>query len=65
VFERFYRIGGAVSSGSGLGLAIARELAGVMGGEIVLDSRPGRTVFALRLPRSRVTVEEPQHALAR
>ena len=65
VFERFYRIGGAVSSGSGLGLAIARELAGVMGGEIVLDSRPGRTVFTLRLPRSHVTVEEPQHALAR
>ena len=65
VFERFYRVGGAVSSGSGLGLAIARELAGVMGGEIVLDSRPGRTVFTLKLPRSHVTVEEPQHALAR
>ena len=65
VFERFYRVGGAVSSGSGLGLAIARELASVMGGEIVLDSRPGRTVFTLKLPRSHVTVEEPQHALAR
>jgi signal transduction histidine kinase len=65
VFERFYRVGGAVSSGSGLGLAIARELAGVMGGEIVLDSRPGRTVFTLKLPRSQVTVEEPEHALAR
>ena len=65
VFERFYRVGGAVSSGSGLGLAIARELAGVMGGEIVLDSRPGRTVFTLKLPRSHVTLEQPQHALAR
>ena len=65
VFERFYRVGGAVSSGSGLGLAIARELAGVMGGEIVLDSRPGRTVFTLKLPRSPLAVEEPEHALVR
>jgi signal transduction histidine kinase len=65
VFERFYRVGGAVSSGSGLGLAIARELAGVMGGEIVLDSRPGRTVFTLKLPRSHVPLEEPEHALTR
>jgi signal transduction histidine kinase len=65
VFERFYRVGGAVSSGSGLGLAIARELAGVMGGEIVLDSRPGLTVFTLKLPRSHVPQEEPEHALAR
>ncbi len=65
VFERFYRVGGAVSSGSGLGLAIARELAGVMGGEIVLDSRPGRTAFTLKLPRSPLAVEEPEHALVR
>jgi signal transduction histidine kinase len=65
VFERFYRAGGAITSGSGLGLAIARELAGVMGGEIELDSRPGRTVFTLRLPRSPVSVDEPEHALAR
>jgi signal transduction histidine kinase len=65
VFERFYRSGSAVTSGSGLGLAIARELAGVMGGEIVLDSRPGRTVFTLKLPRSHVPAEEPEHALAR
>ena len=65
VFERFYRAGGGVTSGSGLGLAIARELAGVMGGEIELESRPGRTVFTLKLPRSHVLVEEPEHALAR
>jgi two-component system OmpR family sensor kinase len=65
VFERFYRSGSAVTSGSGLGLAIARELAGVMGGEIELDSRPGRTVFTLKLPRSHVPAEEPEHALAR
>jgi signal transduction histidine kinase len=50
VFERFYRTDGTRASGSGLGLAIARELAEVMGGEIELDSTPGRTAFSVRLP---------------
>ena len=50
VFERFYRTDGTRASGSGLGLAIARELAEVMGGEIELDSAPGRTAFRVRLP---------------
>jgi signal transduction histidine kinase len=49
IFERFYRLAGAVASGSGLGLAIARELAGLMGGRIELDSCAGRTAFALVL----------------
>jgi signal transduction histidine kinase len=49
IFERFYRLKGTVASGSGLGLAIARELAGLMGGRIELESRAGRTVFALVL----------------
>jgi signal transduction histidine kinase len=52
VFERFYRLEGAVASGSGLGLAIARELAELMGGAIELDSTPGRTRFTLVLPAS-------------
>jgi signal transduction histidine kinase len=49
VFDRFYRVEGSMASGSGLGLAIARELAELMGGAIDLESRPGRTVFRLRL----------------
>jgi signal transduction histidine kinase len=49
IFARFYRLKGTVASGSGLGLAIARELAGLMGGRIELESRAGRTVFALVL----------------
>ena len=51
VFERFYRVDGRLASGSGLGLAIARELAEVMGGRVTLESRPGRTVFALAAAR--------------
>ena len=65
VFERFYRAEGVVAAGSGLGLAIAGELASVMGGEIELDSRPGRTVFTLRLPRAQVPAETREAALAR
>jgi signal transduction histidine kinase len=65
VFERFYRGDGTITSGSGLGLAIAKELAAVMGGEIGLDSRPGRTVFTLKLPRSSTPVDELEPALAR
>jgi len=65
IFERFYRAEGAVTAGSGLGLAIARELASVMGGEIELVSRPGSTVFTLKLPASRSLREELEPALGR
>jgi signal transduction histidine kinase len=50
IFERFYRVDGALASGSGLGLAIARELAELMGGRVELDSSPGRNAFRLVLP---------------
>ncbi len=52
LFERFYRLDGTRASGSGLGLAIAKELAELMDGAIEVDSRPGRTVFTLVLPRA-------------
>ena len=50
LFERFVRLDGTRASGSGLGLAIARELAELMNGQITVDSKRGRTVFALVLP---------------
>ena len=50
IFDRFYRVDGTQASGSGLGLAIARELAQRMGGTVTVETRPGRTVFALQLP---------------
>jgi signal transduction histidine kinase len=52
LFERFFRLDRTRASGSGLGLAITRELAELMDGAIELESRPGRTVFALVLPRA-------------
>jgi two-component system, OmpR family, sensor kinase len=50
VFDRFYRVDGAKASGSGLGLAIARELVGLMQGDVEVQSRPGRTTFTVSLP---------------
>jgi signal transduction histidine kinase len=63
VFERFYRIEGGLASGSGLGLAIGRELAELMGGRLEVESRPGRTVFALWLaaPAAVEPEEKPRH----
>ncbi|HXH96671.1 MAG TPA: HAMP domain-containing sensor histidine kinase [Gaiellaceae bacterium] len=49
VFARFTRLEGGRASGTGLGLPIARELAELMGGRLVLESRPGSTVFRLEL----------------
>ncbi len=60
VFERFVRLDTARScaddsatSGAGLGLAIARRIAQLHDGRLdLIESRPGRTVFAVRLPSS-------------
>lgn len=54
VFEKFYRSGNTnvqEISGTGLGLAIAREVARLHGGEIRLQSTPGRgSTFTVELP---------------
>ncbi|MFD9703402.1 sensor histidine kinase [Lentzea sp. NPDC059081] len=54
IFDRFYRVDDSRTrqrGGSGLGLAVVRSLVEAHGGTIELASRPGATVFSIRLPR--------------
>ncbi len=54
IFERFYRVDKGRSremGGTGLGLAIVKHLMGAMGGEVRVQSEPGKgTRFTLALP---------------
>jgi signal transduction histidine kinase len=50
IFEPFFSSDEG-AQGAGLGLAIARELADTMRGRLTVRSVPGRTTFALVLPR--------------
>jgi signal transduction histidine kinase len=61
IFNRFQRgRATAQQAGFGLGLAIGRELAGRMGGELVLDGGYGPGAkFTLRLPVARAPQEDP------
>ena len=56
IFERFYRVDKARSralGGTGLGLAIVRHLVQAMGGEVYVESEPGRgSTFRFTLPRA-------------
>ena len=48
----FYPLVTSRAEGTGLGLPTAQELVGRHGGLIEFESRPGRTVFFVRLPLS-------------
>src|SRR5262249_3931837 len=63
IFEAFHQVGRVAGSvqGTGLGLTIAREIARVLGGDIVVQSTPGVGSvfrFTARLPAA-VAREEP------
>lgn len=59
IFERFYRSETSMASGSGLGLSIARGAARQLGGEITLESQPGRgSTFFVSIPTAEPPVEE-------
>jgi signal transduction histidine kinase len=66
IFESFHQVNHDLLSnpteGTGLGLTISRQLAQMMGGDIHVESRPGRGArFTVRLPR----VDAPTEALER
>jgi two-component system OmpR family sensor kinase len=67
VFDRFYKVDSARAGhpGSGLGLSIAKAITERLGGAISVTSRPGETIFLVRLPLpdpKDVTAEDPRAA---
>jgi len=63
LFERFYRVDKARSrkhGGTGLGLAIVKHIVQAHGGEVTVNSQPGRgSVFSIHLPEALLVEDSP------
>jgi signal transduction histidine kinase len=66
IFEKFYRVGDPLvhnTKGSGLGLSLVRHIVQAHGGEVTVDSTPGRgSVFTISLPVNRQLNPTPASA---
>lgn len=51
VFKLFQRFANQQASGSGIGLALVKKNVVQLGGSITFESREGRTIFEIRLPK--------------
>ncbi len=64
IFEKFYRTGDPLvhnTKGSGLGLSLVRHITEAHGGDIVVESAPGKgSKFILSLPLAAAAVSEPR-----
>jgi signal transduction histidine kinase/DNA-binding response OmpR family regulator len=58
IFDRFYRVDKVHAKGSGIGLALVKAFVNLHGGEITVDSQPGKgTTFTVTIPIKHVNTD--------